>query len=125
MEIKVTRILNENAAFIGIFAIATCVVTWGMDLSEMVIQCPYCRVQRTMIGFLGVLAILPKHRNGILRYLAYLLAFSGADISVDQIFLSIKSGNFPTINATLAMSALVFIGMLAIINHYRFIQISK
>lgn len=125
MEIKVTTILNRYAFYIGIFAIIVCIVTWWMDLSEMVIQCPYCRVQRTMIGFLGILAILPRHRNGILRYLSYLFAFFGANISGDQMFLSIKTGNFPTMNAWLAMGAFILIGVLTIITHYRYLKCNK
>lgn len=122
MSIKLTKLLNQNGFAIGVFSIIICLVTWGLDLSEIVIQCPYCRVQRTMIGILGIMAILPKHRNGLLRYGAYFLAFFGADISVDQMFISIKSGYFPTVNALLAMSAFVIIGILTIINHYRYLK---
>lgn len=120
MTIKITEQLNQYGVAIGLFAIVCCLVTWGLDLSEMVIQCPYCRVQRTMIGVLGVMAILPKHRNGLLRYAAYSLTFFGADISVDQMFLSIKSGDFPTVNALLAMSAFTILGVLCIVNHHRY-----
>lgn len=123
MEIKITDFINRFGFYIGVFAIMACLITWWMDLSGLVFPCPYCRVQRTMIGLLGFLAILPKHRNGLLRYLSYLLAFFGADISVDQMFLSIKSGAFPTTNAMLAMSAFILMGILTIITHYRFSKI--
>ncbi len=120
LNTEFSHILKRYNTLIAFFAIATCLFTWGLDLSTLVEHCPYCRVQRTAIGVLGIIALLPKHKNALLRYSCYLIAFFAADISGDQIFLSIKAGIFPTLDAFLAICAFVFIGILTLMNHRRY-----
>jgi disulfide bond formation protein DsbB len=116
----VSKLLMKYRIAIILIAIIACIFTWYLDLAGLVFKCPYCRVQRTIIGLLAIIGLLPDHKNSLLRYICYLLAFFGADVSGDQIFLSIKVGMFPTINSILASCAFVLIGALTVITHYRF-----
>lgn len=114
------RILRKYHTALAWLAVLACLFTWYLDLANHVHACPYCRVERTIIGILGVIALLPKHQSVVLCYMCYLLAFFGADIAGDQVFLSIKAGTFPTLNAMFASLGFIFIGVLTVINHYRY-----
>ena len=119
---KITRFLKRYHTHIAWLAIASSLLTWGLDFTHVVFQCPYCRVQRTVIGLLGLIALLPQHKNTVLRYSCYLIAFLGADISGDQIFLHVKHGTYLSFSLVLAVGAFVLIGVLTVINHYRFLK---
>jgi hypothetical protein len=105
-------ILKKCRILLAILAIVACLVTWYLDIADIVIHCPYCRVQRTMIGALGVLLLLPSFFPTAQRIIALVLGFFGADISGDQMFLSIKAGTFPTTNFWIALCALILIILL-------------
>lgn len=80
--------LHRHLRLIGILAIVICVATWAMDLAELVYKCPYCRSQRTVIGLLGVLLLLPRPALGhwLVRWLATVLAAFGAQVASRQHF---------------------------------------
>ena len=119
---KITQILKRYHVHIAWLAILSAIFTWGLDLMGFVSECPYCEVQRTIIGVLGVIALLPQHKNTLLRYICYLIAFFGANVSGDQIFLHIKDEIFLSPSLYLAICALILIGALTVINHYRYIK---
>jgi disulfide bond formation protein DsbB len=87
------RWLNRNFKLLGIFAILLCVGTWALDLAELVHPCVYCRTQRTAIGLVGVLMLLPQPRAWWVRWAAVVFCFFGAHTSVSQLFLMVKSVN--------------------------------
>lgn len=59
---------------LGALAIVISLATWAVDLAQLVYACPYCRAQRTVIGLLGGLLLLPDPRHWLSRYLAAVFA---------------------------------------------------
>jgi len=102
--------LRRNLRTLGIIAILICVATWWVDLSGWVYECVYCRTQRTAIGLVGLIMLLPNPRQWFIRFLAVGICFLGADIAVDQLFLVIRHINagepFGPLNLVMASGAL-------------------
>lgn len=102
--------LRRNLRLFGLLAIAISLATWYTDLAGLVHECVYCRVQRTAIGLVGVLMVLPNPRAWWVHYPGAVFCFLGASISVDQLFLVIRSINagkpFGELNLVLATAAL-------------------
>ncbi len=67
------------------FSIFVCVVTWILDIAGLVYPCPYCQVQRTAIGLVGVILLLPW-KNLITDYATLVLALFGAHVAATQMF---------------------------------------
>ena len=70
-------LLLRYRVLVGLAAIVLSGVTWGVDLAENVYQCPYCRVQRSVIGLLGLILLLPWYGHWLARYGAAVLAEFG------------------------------------------------
>ncbi|MCK0069755.1 disulfide bond formation protein B [Kordiimonas laminariae] len=88
---------SSRLRLIGFIAIAISIVAWWSDLSGAVYVCPYCRTQRTVIGLLGVLLIMPNPRHWILRYIGAVVGFLGAVVASMQHFngwKKISAGTF-------------------------------
>jgi len=102
--------LGRHLTWLGLFAIFLCVATWAIDLAGWVHPCVYCRTQRTAIGLLGLILLLPDPRQWWTRYFAVVVAFFGAHVSAAQIFLVVKSINagepFGKLNLFMAGGAL-------------------
>lgn len=82
---------------VGILAIGVSLLTWSAELSGLVYVCPYCRTQRTIIGILGLLALLPNPRQWMVRYVATVLGAYGFHVAAEQHFggwKKIMSGKF-------------------------------
>ena len=63
--------INEHRVAIGVISIIISIVAWTLDLTGVVYPCPFCRVQRTGIGLLGLVIIFLPHMNlFIARYLS-------------------------------------------------------
>lgn len=72
-------------------------ITWGMDLFSVVDPCVYCRIQRTMIGLLGLILLLPYSYYIALQFIGNVLACFGAVVASMQHFngwSNISKGNF-------------------------------
>ena len=67
-------------------AILLSLLTWTVDLTELVYACPYCRVQRTAIGLLGLLLLVPDPSHWLARYLSAVLAVFGLSVAGTQHF---------------------------------------
>jgi hypothetical protein len=89
---------------LGVIAIFIAVVTWGLELTHFVPTCPYCQVQRTIIGLLGILMILPNIRYATLL-LTVALGLFGTHVSSEQIFLLVREHNFINMIMFLAVAA--------------------
>ena len=111
--------LARHIRLVGAFAVAVSLVTWGTDLSGLVHECIYCRLQRTAIGLVGLLMLLPDPRHWIIRYAVVAICFFGADIAVDQMFLVIRNIDagrpFGLLNAILSTGALFMLVGLALL----------
>lgn len=89
--------LWKHKAIVGILAVVICIVTWALELTDLVYVCPYCRAQRTIIGLLGLSLLLPNPRNWINLYVASILAAFGFFVASYQHFAGwkkIMSGKF-------------------------------
>lgn len=78
--------LHRNIRAIGVLAILICVATWAADLAGYVYECPYCRVQRSVIGLLGMIALSPNPGHWLARYIAAVLAVLGTVVGATQHF---------------------------------------
>lgn len=89
--------LLRRRVALGAAAILLSLLTWTVDLTGLVYACPYCRVQRTVIGLLGILLMLPDPAHWAVRYLSAVLALFGAAVAATQHFggwAKIMSGKF-------------------------------
>ncbi|MBW2388309.1 MAG: hypothetical protein JRG89_07705 [Deltaproteobacteria bacterium] len=107
---ELLRWLNSNFKILGVLAILICVGTWAIDLMGLVHPCVYCRTQRTAIGLVGILMLFPNPREWWVRWPGAAFCFFGANISVAQLFLIVKSINagepFGAFNLFMASGAL-------------------
>lgn len=90
-------LLLRRRRLVGLIAIAISLLTWAVDLAGLVYLCPYCRTQRTVIGLLGVLILLPNPAHWLVRYLTAVLAIFGLVVGSTQHFRGwarIMSGKF-------------------------------
>ena len=55
--------LLRHRMIVGLLALLICAATWALDLTQLVYECPFCRAQRTVIGLLGLILLLPWHRH--------------------------------------------------------------
>lgn len=78
--------LHRRVRLIAAAAILLSAVTWAVDLAGLVYVCPFCRAQRTVIGLLGLLMLLPDLRHWLVRWLAAVLAVFGLVVAVTQHF---------------------------------------
>jgi hypothetical protein len=82
---------------IGMIFIIISLVAWSADWSGLVYACPYCRLQRTVIGLLGFIMLFKGLHNMIVIYIASVLGFMGAHVAATQNFmgwLKINKGVF-------------------------------
>jgi hypothetical protein len=78
--------MYNNRKLLGLVAIAICIITWSLELSDLVYVCPYCRAQRTIIGILGLMLLVPNPRHWINLYFASLIAAFGFFVGAYQHF---------------------------------------
>ena len=81
---------STHIKIVGLIAIVISIAAWSTDLSGIVYVCPYCRVQRSVIGLLGLLLITPAVTHWIGKYF-------GATVAANQHFMGwkkISAGTF-------------------------------
>ncbi len=93
---------------VGIVSLVICLSTWAMDLTHMVAECIYCRSERTMIGLLGIIILLPPYPY-IRRYSGCVAGFFGASVATQQMMLILKNGSMLSMEMWLATGALMII----------------
>ena len=74
--------LTAQIKLFGWLAIAISIVTWGVDFAGMVSACPYCRTERTTIGLLGLVMVLP-HSRYLSIFFALVIGFMGCHVASD------------------------------------------
>ena len=87
----------QRIHILGIIFVIVSLVAWSADWSGVVYVCPYCRVQRTVIGILGFLMVFRGLHNFITIFIASVLGFMGAHVAAAQNFmgwLKINKGTF-------------------------------
>ena len=78
--------LHRHFRLIAAAAIAISALTWAVDLAGLVYNCPFCRAQRTVIGLLGLLMLVPDPRHWLVRWLAATFAGFGLVVGATQNF---------------------------------------
>jgi hypothetical protein len=97
--------IMQHMRLIGFLAIFISAFTWGLDLAHLVPPCPFCQAQRTMIGFLGILMIIPDYRYAT-QFLTVVFGLFGVHVSCAQIFNHVASYAFTNMFIILATGAL-------------------
>jgi len=90
------ELLLRYRIHIAFLAIAISLFAWLTEWADFVYVCPYCRVQRTVIGLLGLL-LLAKPLHWLNRWIASTLAGLGLVVAAMQHFngwKKIMSGDF-------------------------------
>ncbi|MDP1652517.1 MAG: hypothetical protein Q8L56_07320 [Rhodocyclaceae bacterium] len=83
-------LLVRNIRLLGFIALAICIATWWMDFAGWVYICPYCRIQRSVIGLLGLLMVLPHPHHWLSRYIGSVFAVLGLVTAAMHFFSSLK-----------------------------------
>ena len=94
---RLPELLLRHRRIVGGVAIAIAILTWTVDLTGLVYECPFCRSQRTVIGLLGLLLMLPNPAHWLVRYLSAVFAVFGLTAASTQHFrgwANIMSGEF-------------------------------
>lgn len=124
----------QKMRLLGVISVGICLVTWCMDWAGVVYACPYCRVQRTAIGALGLLMFLPRP-GGFTLYVAFVFSSIGVVVAANQHFrgwAKVSAGCFdwgstwylhPTLLSGAALCILVA-QMMALHRRYRQVQLS-
>lgn len=90
--------VNKRLVLFGLLFIAICAATWATDLLKLVYPCPFCRVQRSVIGLLGLIFIFLRVLHPfIARFLALALGGFGFVVAAMQHFRGwgrIHAGDF-------------------------------
>ena len=87
----------QRIHIIGAVFVLVSLLTWSADWTGVVSACPYCRLQRTVIGILGFLMMCRGLHNFITVFIASILGFLGAHVAAAQNFmgwLKINKGTF-------------------------------
>ena len=100
-------VVSRYIRLLGWLAIAISVFTWWLDLSGIVNTCPFCRTERTMIGLLGLVMVLP-HWRYVTVFLTIVFAALGLSTASQHLFLMIKNGHF-SFNTPFVIGALCII----------------
>lgn len=75
---------------LGIISVFICLSTWAMDYLDIVYKCPYCQIQRTIIGVLGICTLMPMFKSYMYIFLINILAFIDMITAVNQQFFGLK-----------------------------------
>jgi hypothetical protein len=89
--------LSTFRPIFGTICVLICIGTWAMEWTGVVERCPFCQVQRTVIGILGLLLMLPDPSNVVSRYLGALFggfAFMVASVQHFGGWQAISAGKF-------------------------------
>lgn len=97
MDDKLLGWLYANKMIVGGVAVLISVLTWSVELMDLVYVCPFCRTQRTVIGLLGILILLPTMVHWISRWFSGVFAALGLVVAGTQHFrgwVRIMNGEF-------------------------------
>ena len=98
---------------IGLLAIIVCIAAWASEFAGMVYICPYCRVQRSVIGILGILLLLPWVAHWLSQYISLVVGFFGLVVAANQHFMGWKkiSSNTFSFNENLLIDPFILSGL--------------
>ncbi|REL36056.1 hypothetical protein [Thalassotalea euphylliae] len=117
----------KNKFWLGLFALIVSVLAWSVELSGLVYICPYCRVQRTVIGLLGVVLMSPLTKHWLGQFFAIVIGFFGAVVAANQHFMGwkkISAGSF-SFKENLAIDPFILSGLAMIFILFQLFIISR
>ena len=76
----------DHIRLLGVIAIFISLAAWASDIVGWVYVCPYCRVQRSAIGLLGLLMLLPRPGHWLPVWFASVIASLGMVVAATQNF---------------------------------------
>lgn len=82
---------------LGFVAIFISLFTWGLDLGNYVSPCVYCQMQRSVIGLLGILMVLPDYRY-FTQLLTVIFGLFGTHVACAHIFMNLRDYDFYNMN---------------------------
>ncbi|MBB6521500.1 disulfide bond formation protein B [Pseudoteredinibacter isoporae] len=97
MKIFALETYIKYSYIVALAAIVISILAWVSELSGMVYVCPYCRVQRTVIGILGIILISPFSYHWIARFMSMVIGTFGVVVAANQHFMGwkkISAGTF-------------------------------
>ncbi len=103
----------QHRLWLGLFALLVSALAWRVEFAGAVYICPYCRVQRTVIGLLGLILITPLARHWVVRFMGSVIGFFGAVVAANQHFMGwkkISAGTF-SFNESLAIDPFILSGL--------------
>lgn len=100
--------VSQSIVCFGFFSIFLCIITWVSDIVGWVAACPYCQVERSVIGLLGIILVLPYKRFLSLMF-AGLFAFVGLNVASNHLFMHFKNASYSLNNTPLIIAALCII----------------
>lgn len=120
--IKFIENIMRNAKLVGIISLILSLATWILDWFGLVYACPYCRIQRTIIGLIGLFMFLPSQirSHWLLLFTTNILAFFGAYAGASQHFLiwmKFSNGQIDLLTMLvnpsfwMSLGAMIFIGV--------------
>ena len=121
---------RRHVQVLGVVAILISLGAWATDWMGVVYVCPFCRVQRTVIGLLGLGMLSPVSLGWVGRYLATVIGGFGIVVGANQHFMGwakISAGKFALrdpfyIDPWLLSGAAVFIMVGQVMLYYAAIQ---
>ena len=93
MSKTLNRRETKKLLIFGILSVLVSFISWGMDLFHVVEPCIYCRTERTLIGIVGFLMIIPTYSH-LRLYLAFTLGLYGALVAGDQISMYLMDDKY-------------------------------
>lgn len=82
-----------NKRLVGMAILAIAIAAWAIDLSGLIYNCPYCRVQRTALALASIVLIFRLDRYLLGRFVATIFVIFGLIVAIMQHFNSIKKMN--------------------------------
>ena len=117
----------KNKFWLGVFALVVSVTAWSVELSGFVYICPYCRVQRTVIGLLGLVLMSPLTKHWLGKFIATVVGFFGAVVAANQHFMGwkkISAGTFE-FNENIAIDPFILSGLAMIFILFQLFIVSR
>lgn len=86
-------VFNRNCKKMGFILTLLSLAAWMTEWVGLVNVCPYCQVERTIIGILGIMMML-EIRPFIANSLTVLFGFIGMQVATSQLFMHFHENSY-------------------------------
>ncbi len=100
--------VHKNISWIGLVSILIYVITQSLETFGFVHVCVFCQTIRVCIGLIGLIMILPICPI-FSRLFTFVIAYMGAHVAADGIFINIERATYFTSFTVLAVGALIIL----------------